>query len=708
MQPSKKITVSIKGMHCVSCAGKIEKTLKNHPKISEAFVNFASQKAQIKGDILLEELSSIIKSLGYEAVTSLNQLNYEKETKKRKCELFVAVGASLPLFFLAMIPGIELKWTAIVQWVLASVILFYPGRIFFISALKLALKKSTNMDTLIALGAGSAYIYSAIAFFYSEPLYFETAGFIVTFVLIGNYLEKRAQNRASDAITKLMEMKPQVGRVIKGQEEMIVPISEIEIGSELLVKPGEKIPLDGIVIEGTSSIDESVMTGESMPVYKEKGWVVYGATLNGSGALHIKVTKKDTETFFAQLIQLVDDAQNSKAPAQKLADTISSYFVPIICCIALFTFIGWLFSDDVALAIKYAVSVLIVACPCALGLATPIVIITAMGRGAKLGILIKNAEILQKLASVNLILLDKTGTITEGKPSITQCMQLGSTDIKTLVALAASGEKKSEHPLAHAFVEYARELSISLLPITKFKAHEGMGISFEGDGCRVLVGNESFMEENKISLEKARLKIEEYKKLPNTFVFLAINENLEGLFLALDKVKEKSFLALRKLKELHMRAVVITGDNPETARAVGDVLGIDEVIANVKPHEKLEKIKNFQMKGNIVAMVGDGINDAPALAAADVGIAVEGGSDVALHASDMTLLRGDISKIADSILLARKSFKIIKQNIFWAFFYNVVAIPSAVFGFVHPMIAALAMSFSSLTVVLNALRLNKG
>ncbi len=707
MQPAKMITVSIKGMHCASCASKIEKTLKNHPQISEATVNFGSEKAQIKGDIRLEEVSSIVKSLGYEAVTSFSQLSHRKEKERSKKELFVAIVPSLFIFFLAMIPGIEFKWNAIIQWVLTSVVLFYPGRIFFISALKLALKRSTNMDTLIALGSGAAYIYSAIAFFYGEPLYFETASFIVTFVLIGNYLEKRARNQANEAITKLMEMKPQVGRVIRGQEETILSVSEIEVGALLLVKPGEKIPLDGIVIEGTSSVNESVMTGESMPCYKEKDSFVYGATLNGSGALHIKVLKKDTETFFAQLIQLVEEAQNSKAPAQRLADTISSYFVPIICCIALFTFIGWLFSDEVALALKYAVAVLIVACPCALGLATPIVIITAMGSGAKLGILIKNAEVLQKLASINLILLDKTGTITEGKPSITQCIKLGSIDTKTLIALAASGEKKSEHPLAHAFVEYAKGLSIPLLSVTKFQAHEGMGVSFEGEGYRVLLGNESFMGESKISLEKARPKIEEYKKLASTFVFLAINENLEGLFLALDKVKEKSLLAIQKLKELNIRAIIITGDNPETARAVGDILGIDEVIANVKPHEKLEKIKDFQRKGNLVAMVGDGVNDAPALAVANVGIAVEGGSDVALDTSDMTLLRGDISKLAPAIILARKSFKIIKQNIFWAFFYNVVAVPSAVFGFLHPMIAAAAMSLSSLTVVLNALRIKK-
>ena len=695
------LTVSVKGMHCASCAGKIEKALQQNPHVESASVNFASQKAHIKSELTLDNIKSLVSKLGYQVVTSAQELNCDVEVVQKKKELFVALVLGTFVFALTFIDHLI---SGIAQSLLATAIVFYPGRHFFINAWKQLKQMSTNMDTLMALGIGAAYVYSVAALFIGEPLYFETAAMITAFVLIGNYLEKRAKNQANQALQKLMEFSPQVGRVIENNKERILKISEIHIGAHILVKPGEKIPLDGIVEDGSSSVDESAITGESKPVQKEKSSQVFGATLNGEGALYIKVTKKDTDTLFAKVIQLVEEAQNSKAPVQKLADTISFYFVPIVCLIAILTFVGW-FDEGIALALKYSVAVFVVACPCALGLATPIAVITATGQGAKEGILIKNAQSLQKLSSINVIVFDKTGTLTEGKPAITEFINFGEKDDKALIQLAASGEAQSEHPLAHAFVRYAEDLEITILRTSHFKAVKGGGIVFEINDQKILLGSETFLKDNNISSELAQNRFQELSKLSYSFSFLAIDGKLEALFLISDKIRERSALAIQKLRHYGVKPLMLTGDNAAIARIVADKVGISEVLAHLRPDEKLEKIKNLQKENYKVAMVGDGINDAPALAAADVGIALEGGTDIALETSDVTLLKGDISKVADVLLLGQKSYRIIKQNLFWAFFYNIVAIPAAVFGYLHPMIAAAAMSLSSLTVVLNALRI---
>ena len=688
-------------MHCASCATKIEKALQQNPKVEGARVNFANQKAQVKSELTLDEIKSVVSKLGYQVVTSTEELTSETEVQQKKKELITALVLGVLVFALTFV---EHLISGIVQSLLTTVIVFYPGRHFFISAWKQARQKSTNMDTLMALGIGAAYVYSLAAIFIGEPLYFETAAMITAFVLIGNYLETHAKNQANLALQKLMELSPQVGRVIENNKERILKISEINIGAHILVKPGEKIPLDGIVEDGSSSVDESAITGESTPAQKEKGAIVFGASLNGEGALYIKVTKKDTDTVFAKVIQLVEEAQNSKAPVQKLADTVSSYFVPIVCLIAIITFVGW-FDEGLALALKYSVAVFVVACPCALGLATPIAVITATGRGAREGILIKNAHSLQKLASINVILFDKTGTLTEGKPAITEFINFGENDDKALIQLAASGETKSEHPLAHAFVRYAEDLRIAILKTTQFKAIKGEGILFELNNQKIVLGSETLLKDQKISLDVAQNRVQELSKLAYSFSFMAIDGKLEALFLISDKIREKSALAIQKIKHYGIKPLMLTGDNSAVATVVANKVGISEVLANLKPDEKLEKLKTLQKENYKVAMVGDGINDAPALAAADVGISLEGSSDIALETSDVTLLGGDISKVADVLLLGQKSFRIIKQNLFWAFFYNVVAIPAAVFGYLHPMIAAAAMSLSSLTVVLNALRI---
>src|SRR3989344_2108207 len=501
----KTLTVSIKGMHCASCAGKIEKTLQQNPKVEMVSVNFANQKAQVKSELSLDEIKSLVSKLGYQVVTSVQELSNETEVLQKKKELFAALILGIFIFGLSFI---EHLISGIAQAVLTSAIVFYPGRHFFTSAWKQARQISVNMDTLMALGVGAAYVYSIAALFIDEPLYFETAAMVCAFVLIGNYLETRAKNQANLALQKLMEFSPQVGRVIENNKERILKISEILVGTHILVKPGEKIPLDGMVEDGSSYVDESAITGESKPVQKEKGLPVFGASMNGEGALYIKVTKKDTDALFAKVIQLVEEAQNSKAPVQKLADTISSYFVPIVCLIAIVTFIGW-FDEGLALALKYSVAVFVVACPCALGLFSPPSPFFFKTRGGEEGILIKNANTLQKLASINVVLFDKTGTLTEGKPAITEFINFGEKDDKAIIQLAASGEAKSEHPLAHAFTRYAEDLRIAVLKTNQFKALKGGGIVFEINDQKTVLGSETLLKDHGISLDVAQNKIQD-------------------------------------------------------------------------------------------------------------------------------------------------------------------------------------------------------
>ncbi|MBI2026746.1 MAG: cation-translocating P-type ATPase [Deltaproteobacteria bacterium] len=704
----KNISFAIQGMHCASCAAKIEKTFKTNAQVSNISVNFASSRALVESTLTFEEIKKIIQDLGYQAYSLQEKNTQDQDLEARKNEILIALSCSFVVFLISMVFHIETLWGFTVQALLSSIVLFYPGRYFFISAWKNLKKLSTNMDTLIALGSGSAYGYSFMALFQDEPLYFETASLIISFVLVGNYLERKSKQKSNEALNQLIQMTPQVGRVIKGKEEQVVPISEIHVGDHLLIKPGEHIPLDGKVVEGISSIDESTMTGESLPSEKKEGDYVYAATINKSGALHIEVTKKNTETLFAKLIELVDRAQSSKGRYQRLADVVSSYFVPAICVLSVLTFVGWFLNDDVSLALKYAIAVLVIACPCALGLATPIAVVTAVGQAARRGILFKNAEVLNLLSKTKVLFFDKTGTITRAHPVVHQVVPLSKKfTVKDILKLASAGEKKSEHPLSIAVVERAKALSLEIDSALHFKNFEGKGISFQVASRSLLVGNEVFMKENNIPLENSQRTLEEFKNFAFTTVFVSIDGVLEGVLLISDEIRENVRETIQKLKQLSIHPMMVTGDNPQTAKAVAAIIGVEDTFANLKPDEKLEKIKEYQRRGHVTAMVGDGVNDAPALATSDVGIAVEGGSHIALESADVTLLKGDFSRIVSVFEIARKSVRIMKQNLFWAFFYNVVAIPFAALGYLHPVLAAAAMSASSLTVVFNALRLRK-
>ncbi|HLD85256.1 MAG TPA: heavy metal translocating P-type ATPase [archaeon] len=722
--------VGVSGMHCASCANTIEKKLKKQKGILSARVNYATEKAFVEHDdsISEEQICKTIDKVGYKSFpeksleksdSSIDHSDHMKETAKeelQKLKKKLAVGiiisavvfiGSFPEWF-PFAPKILNEQSLLL--VLATIVQFWVGYDFYRGAGIALRNKTADMNTLIAIGTSAAYFYSAgiVLLGMEGMLYFDTASLIIALILLGRYFEVIAKGRASDAIKKLMGLQPKTASIVRNGKEMKINIDDVQAGDIVIVKPGEKIPVDGIVTEGESSIDESMITGESMPVAKKKGDTVIGATINKFGSFKFKATKVGKDTTLSQIIKLVEEAQGSRAPIQRLADKVSAYFVPAVILIALISFAAWYPTNGFIFAFTTFVAVLIIACPCALGLATPTAIMVGTGVGARNGILIKGGEALETAHKTDVIVLDKTGTLTKGKPEVTDIVSHEIGEDK-LLSIVAAVEKHSEHPLAAAIIETAKQRKLSISKATKFLAHSGKGVSAVVNSQKILVGNRAFMKENKIKLTDND-EAERMEKEGKTVVFAAKNKKLLGMLAIADALKESSPEAVKELKSMGKRVIMLTGDNERTARAIASQANIDEIIANVLPGDKASHVKRLQKEGHKVAMVGDGINDAPALAQADIGIAIGSGTDVALETGGIVLVKNDIMDVARSIKLSKYTIKKIKQNLFWAFAYNIALIPLAagVYGFaLDPIFAAAAMALSSISVVSNALLMKR-
>lgn len=761
----------VKGMHCASCAGIIERTFKKVDGVEKAEVNYGNESAKVDFDeskITPEALSKKIEPLGYSLYIEnehksdhggmsasemgmtedehrehlgLNKSKEEKlaELKEAKNKLSIAI----PLAVISLlIMGWEIfsKYSILPQMsetieeffhhllpVFATYILFVVGKPYLLGFYRFLRYGKANMDTLIGIGTTVAYLYSFILTAFEETLanyvnvnatYYDITIIVITFITLGKYLESKSKIKTGDAIEKLLNLQAKFALVLKDNKEIEIPISDVRHGDIIIVKPGTKIPVDGILIKGSSFVDESMITGEPMPVSKKEEDVVVAGTINTTGTFNMKATKIGSETLLSQIIKMVEEAQGSKAPIQALADKISSVFVPIVIVIAFLALIGWIligsstlgFSQALSYGLTSFVGVLVIACPCALGLATPTAIIVGVGKGAKEGILVKDAATLELLHKADTIVLDKTGTITEGKPTLVNMEISNSIEEKDFVKILGSLEKKSEHPIANAILNFAKEKNVSLEETEDFQAIKGKGVLGKVNGENYMAGSISLMEENKINFDFE--KIYKYTEEGKTPVLLARGNVALGFVMIADKIKNESKESIANLKKLGKKIVMLTGDEEKTAKYIGSIVGVDQVVAKVMPEDKLRKIKEFQEKGNIVAMVGDGVNDAPALAQADIGIAMATGTDVAIESAGITLLHGDISKLVKAVKLSKLTMQGIKQNLFWAFIYNIVGIPLAagvfypLFGWLlNPVFAGFAMAMSSVSVVSNSLRL---
>jgi Cu+-exporting ATPase len=725
---TEKVTLDIEGMTCAACATRIEKGLNRLEGVTSAAVNLATNSAVVEyneGIVSIEDILEKIKKLGYKGQIRNEEQDQagrrEALLKQKQRQLAISSLLSLPLLYtmIAHMPfdtGLPMPHLLMNPWfqlLLATPVQFYIGGPFYTGAYRALRNKSANMDVLVALGTSAAYFYSLYEAFktlgnpeYMPRLYFETSAVLITLVLLGKYFETLAKGRTTEAISKLMSLQAKEATVIRNGEEMKVPLEEVVIGDTILVKPGEKIPVDGTVIAGVSSVDESMITGESIPVDKKEGDPVIGATINQNGMLTIRAEKVGKDTALANIIKIVEEAQGSKAPIQRMADVISGIFVPIVVGIAAVAFIIWYFfvtPDDLPKSLEVAIAVLVIACPCALGLATPTSIMVGTGKGAEKGILFKGGEYLEGTHKVNAVLLDKTGTVTKGKPEVTDVLKFRD----DMLDYAVSAESASEHPLAQAIVEYGKKQGISAKPLEHFAAIAGHGIEAVIGGKTVLVGTRKLMRERSVetdSHEKEMIGLEQQGK---TAMLVAINGELAGIIAVADTVKESSKEAVQTLKQMGIDVYMVTGDNKRTAEAIANQVGIDHVFAEVLPEDKANIVAELQKQGKRVAMVGDGINDAPALAKADIGMAIGTGTDVAIETADVTLVGGDLSHIPQAIELSRKTMKNIRQNLFWALFYNSIGIPVAAAGLLEPWIAGAAMAFSSVSVVTNALRLKR-
>ncbi|MDU1846997.1 MAG: heavy metal translocating P-type ATPase [Niallia nealsonii] len=727
---TEKLELDISGMTCAACATRIEKGLNKMTGVNKATVNLALENATIEynpASIVPDELIGKISKLGYEATrkeskqVTVNQKEAEFERQKRK--FIFSMILSLPLLwamvghfsFTSFIYVPDLFMNPWVQMALATPVQFLVGKQFYIGAYKALKNKSANMDVLVALGTSAAYFYSVYLSFeslghFGHPvgLYFETSAILITLIILGKLFETKAKGKSSEAIKKLMGLQAKTAVVIRDGEQMEIPLEEVLTGEVLLVKPGEKIPVDGEIIEGQSAVDESMLTGESIPVDKQAGDTVIGATINKNGFLKLKATKVGKETALAQIIKVVEEAQGSKAPIQRLADHISGIFVPIVVGLALLTFFVWYFAitpGDFAESLEKLIAVLVIACPCALGLATPTSIMAGSGRAAEYGILFKGGEHLEMTHKIDTILLDKTGTVTNGKPVLTDIVT--EWEEEELLSLVGAAESKSEHPLAEAIVKGITDRGIVLPETADFEAIPGYGIRANVDGNDLLVGTRRLMDRYRINVGKILPRMKELEAQGKTAMLISVNGKYAGLLAVADTIKQTSKAAIKRLKQMNLDVIMITGDNQQTAEAIGRQAGIDHIIAEVLPDGKADAVKKLQQQGKKVAMVGDGINDAPALALADIGMAIGTGTDIAMEAADITLIRGDLQAIADSILISRKTITNIKQNLFWAFGYNTLGIPIAAIGLLAPWLAGAAMAFSSVSVVLNALRLQR-
>ena len=729
----KKLIIPISGMHCVSCAQKIESTLKKLDGVVNANVNFATEKATVEFDenvINENEINNAIEQLGYKVIKEIDHEAKEfvdKEREKREKEirnlktLFILSSIlSIPIFILSFPEWFKIAfpYQNIILLILATPVQFLVGYRFYKGAFFALKAKTASMDTLIAVGTSTAYFYSVLVTLtptFGNYVYFDTSAIIITFVILGRWLEAITKGKTSEAIKKLIGLQPKTAIVIRNGKEIEIPIKEVVVGDIVVVKPGQKIPVDGIVVEGFSSVDESMITGESIPVEKKKGDTVIGGTVNKHGSFKFKATKVGRDTVLSQIIKLVEEAQGSKAPIQRLADKVSGYFVPTVILIAILSFSLWYFAlgQSFIFSLSIFIAVLIIACPCALGLATPTAIMVGTGKAAENGILIKNAEALENIHKLTTIVFDKTGTLTKGKPSVTDILA-DKLDKKEILKYAAIAEKKSEHPLAEAIINKAKEEKLKIPDPEFFEAIPGHGILAKYDGKTILFGNRNLMKKYKIKVEELEEKINTLENEGKTVMILALNKKIIGLIAVADSLKEFSKEAVQKLHEMGKEVIMITGDNKRTANAIAKQLGIDYVLAEVLPEEKEKEIEKLQKKGKIVAMVGDGINDAPALAKADIGIAIGAGTDIALEAGQVVLIKNDLRDVVTAIDLSNYTIKKIKQNLFWAFFYNSVGIPIAA-GLLHPftgfllnpMIAAIAMAFSSVSVVSNSLLMKR-
>jgi P-type Cu+ transporter len=708
-----QVELAIEGMTCASCAARIEKRLNKLDGVS-ASVNYASEHAAVTfdpGQVSLEELLGTVEAAGYHASLPQEALAKDDPAALYRWRLIVAVVLSVPLALLAMIGTLQFSGWGWVSLALATPVVFWSGWPFHRAAALNARHLVATMDTLISVGTLAAWGWSTVVLLtgVAEDTYFETAGVITALILLGRYFEARAKRRSGEAIRKLLELSAKEARVLRDGEEVLVPVEQLQVGELFVVRPGEKIATDGVVEAGSSAVDASMLTGESVPVEVSPGDAVAGATINASGRLVVRATKVGGDTALAQIARMVAQAQSGKADVQRLADRVSGVFVPIVLGLSLLTFAGWLaFGGTAAAAFTAAVAVVIIACPCALGLATPTALMVGTGRGAQLGILIKGPEILEHTRQITTIAFDKTGTITEGRMEVAAVVPAAGVAERELVRLAAGAEDASEHPIARAIAARGRQQLDNLPEVEHFKNRAGLGVQARVGGHDVLVGRPAFLAEWGIALP-AELSTEagELEDTGATVVAVAVDGSPAGLVGVADQIKPTSAQAISELKTLGLEPVLLTGDNERAARTVAQQVGIERVLAGVLPDAKARQISRLQQEGEVVAMVGDGVNDAPALAQADLGLAIGTGTDVAIEASDLTLVSGDLRAAPDAIRLARRTLATIKGNLFWAFAYNVAAIPLAIAGLLNPIIAAAAMSFSSVFVLTNSLRLRR-
>ena len=739
------------GMTCASCVRRVELALEKAPGVLEANVNLANQRATVRylaGEVELRDLEKAVEGAGYGVVRgeeSLAEDSHEREYKKLKADFILAAAlttiilvGSLPMM-LGLEPPIPMMWLKILLLVLATPVQFWAGKRFYRGAWGALQHGQANMNTLVVIGTSAAYLYSAVAALAPglfavgrADVYFDTSALIITLILLGRLLEARAKGRTNEAIKKLAGLQAKTARVLRGGEELDVSVEDVDIGDVVVVRPGEKVPVDGRVVSGGSAVDESMITGESIPITKREGDEVIGATMNTSGSFRFEATKVGEYTTLHQIMRMVEEAQGSKAPVQRFADRISAVFVPAVIGVAAATFVVWLlFGPEPALtfALLNTVAVLIIACPCAMGLATPTSIMVGTGKGAESGILIRGGEALEGAHKLDTVVLDKTGTLTRGTPELTDVVVLDGMHEEEFLRLAASAERASEHPLGESIVRTTRHRGLPLADLEAFEAVSGGGIRARVEGRGVLVGSRRFLSESGISEDGLASRDEEMAREGKTPIFVAVDCELAGLVAVADVVRDESREAVDRLHTLGLEVAMLTGDDCRTAEAIARELGVDRVVAEVRPEDKVAEVKRLQAEGKRVGMVGDGINDAPALAQADVGIAIGTGTDVAMEASDLTLISGDVCGVARAIKLSKATVRNIKQNLFWAFAYNVAMIPFAAgvlyplftdgsvpailrpvlgeYGFLDPVLAAVAMALSSVTVVSNALRLRR-
>ncbi len=726
-----KIELDIHGMTCAACSTRIEKGLNRTKGVDTAFVNLTTESGVVEyqpGAITIDDILQKVKKLGYEAVVKEDREDQkshkEEEIKKKKLRLMISTILSLPLLYTMLahlpfetaIPVPDLFMMPWFQFLLATPVQFYIGASFYSGAYRALMNKSANMDVLVVLGTSAAYFYSVIEGVrgvlhpsYNPSLYFETSAILITLILVGKLFEDLAKGRTTQAITKLLNLQAKEASVIRDGEEVKIPIDQVQVDDVVIVRPGEKIPVDGIVEKGSSSVDESMITGESIPIEKGEGAKVIGSTMNENGTLTMRAEKVGKDTALAGIIKIVEEAQGSKAPIQRLADVISGIFVPIVVGIAAVTFLVWYFAVapyHLPQALEVGIAVLVIACPCALGLATPTSIMVGTGKGAEQGILFKGGEFLEGTHQIDAILLDKTGTITKGKPEVTDFSVVDHDEMQVLEKLVAA-EKASEHPLAQSIVRFGIDRKVDIQEADHFEAIPGHGIVATVQEHQVLVGTRKLMEREQIAFSSYEEQMDQYETDGKTAMFIAFEGEVKGIIAVADTVKETSKSAIRELRSLGIEVYMITGDNRRTAEAIGQQVELNGVFAEVLPEEKANKVKELQKQGKRVAMVGDGINDAPALATADIGMAIGTGTDVAIETADVTLVGGDLEHIPKAIHLSRKTMRNIRQNLFWALFYNSIGIPIAAIGLLAPWVAGAAMAFSSVSVVSNSLRLKR-